>query len=295
VLVVSGTSTYCPSGSFDVSGSTRFGNLSTDNHIFTGSVIITGSSAFSGSVDVLGPLDVSGSTRLGDTISATTHISGALTINNHEFKVLNASSTEEVFSVTGSTVSAGENSPNLGATLNVGNNNTIAGDATLQWSLGGTQKMIMGIDNSNADAFTFCAGTSTSALSSTNHVYTINANGSFKFGPNGKLTLGEAKTSDDATSIDARYDNFIVVGFGRAPITGYTITDIHHVVEGQLVVCQHDTANSTGYTITFQDGTNMFLAGGADFISTPGDSITFICSKNALGSLKLYEIARTVL
>ena len=114
------------------------------------------------------------------------------------------------------------------------------------------------------------------------------AQGEFKMGVNGRFSYGEWIDSQGETTIDSRFKNLIKLTPPRVPAP-WTVTQIHHDTEGQILTLLADP--TMGVAVTIQDNVNTNLNGTADFVMNAGDTLTLI-SSDSLNTW--YEIARMV-
>ena len=140
-----GIGTTSPSSKLDVVGSTRFGNIASDIHIFTGSVIISGSSTLTN----IGPVNFrDGNFGVGTTSAeARLHVSGTLE-DNRLFQV-----GASYLVVTGSNGNVGIGTTSPLDLLHIRSTSTDARaiidgavDAELKFALGSTVKYTIGHD-----------------------------------------------------------------------------------------------------------------------------------------------------
>ena len=115
--------------------------------------------------------------------------------------------------------------------------------------------------------------------------------GDFTMGTAGRFSYGEWIDSQEEPSINVDSKNIIkLVPALRSP-TGWTVTTIHHALEGQqLILLADPTMGPTGVRVTIQDNANINLNGTTDFIMNSGDTLTLV----ALTTNTWYETSRMV-
>ena len=99
--------------------------------------------------------------------------------------------------------------------------------------------------------------------------------GEFIVGTDGRFSYGDWIQSVAETSIDCRFKNIIELKPARVPAP-WTVTSIHHYLEGQPLILLADP--SMGVTVTIQDNANLNLSGSTDFIMNAGDTLSLIAS-----------------
>ena len=99
--------------------------------------------------------------------------------------------------------------------------------------------------------------------------------GEFTVGTDGRFSYGDWIQSVAETSIDCRFKNIIELKPARVPAP-WTVTSIHHSLEGQPLILLADP--SMGVTVTIQDNANLNLSGSTDFIMNAGDTLSLIAS-----------------
>jgi len=113
--------------------------------------------------------------------------------------------------------------------------------------------------------------------------------GEFTMGTHGRFSYGDWVQSVAETSIDCRYKNIIELVPARVPAP-WTVTSIHHVMEGQPLILLFDDFG-TGVAVTIQDNATMNLSGSTDFIMNAGDTLSLIASST---TDTWYETSRMV-
>ena len=201
---------------------------------------------------------------------AMAHAGYEFTISGSHFNMLAQSADKNLhFLTTAGTgvIAFGTNNTNNEVVIGTGGHITASGNISSSGLIIGETLEVMGTADFNGST-TFESGTTFNQGADYDE-------GEFTMGTDGRFSYGDWIQSVAETSIDCRFKNIIELKPGRFPAP-WTVTSIHHYLEGQPLILLADP--SMGVTVTIQDNANLNLSGSTDFIMNAGDTLSLIAS-----------------